>query len=193
MIYNPSNYRVDGTTMTLLEIYPTVADFKADYNEIGMINTTISDDNLSLIYYVLMGVYADSATTNSSLDMFRFRFFTRIMDYAPIYIRELKTQKELLEMADNGDIEKSSEVVYNTASNPSKKPPVNSREPLNFIDNQSATLHKRSRLDALSYLHSMLDGDASARFIARFDDLFRPILYGNEAIGYTPIEYTIGG
>lgn len=191
MIYNPSNYRVDGTTMKFIEVYPTVNDFTTDYNTVGLINAAIQENDLKLIYYVLMGVYADSATTNSSLDMFRYRFFTRIMDYAPIYLRERKTQKELLEMDDEA-LQTSSEIIYNNATNPSKKPPVNSREPLNYIDSQSATLHKRSKLDALAYLHSMLDGDTTARFIARFDDLFKPVLYGSDAIGYEPIQYPGG-
>ena len=195
MIYNPSNYRVDGTTMKLIEIYPTAEDFITDYQTIGLTNIPFQDQNfLKTIYYLLMGEYADSATTNSSLDMFRYRFMTRIMSYGPQFERELAIQAELLGM-DDESLQMSSETIYNQATNPSKKPPVDSRKALDYIDSQSATLHKRSKLDAWSYLFSMLDGDITAKFIARFDDLFRPVLWGNEAVGYAPLNleggYTI--
>lgn len=189
MIHNPSNYRVNGTTMTFIEIYPTFQDFQQDYNTLNLTAVPFKNpDFLRTVYTILIGEYANSRTTNSSLDLFRARFMTRLMSYGPQFERELEIQAELLAMPKE-ELMKSSEVLYNTGRNPSKAPPTNAREPLNFIDAQSAMIHSRSRLDAYAYLFSLLNGDITLTFIKRFDDLFRPVLWGNEAFGYEPIEY----
>lgn len=188
-------FTTDSLTMRFIEVYPTVEDFITDYNTIGLTDIAFNDTtkiaNLTTIYYVLMGEYANSKVSNSSLDMFRYRLMTKIMSYGPEYIRKLGIQKTLLTMTDD-DLMNSSEIINNSGRNPSNAPAVISRESLEYLDSQSATLHKRSKLDAYAYLVSMLDGDITRTFINKFADLFRKMFYGTEVIGYEQINTTGG-
>jgi hypothetical protein len=187
-----------GLTETLIEIYPTYEDFAADYVEVGLDDIPFKNaDFLRTIYYLLMGEYANSEIMNLSLDMFRYRFFTKIMAYGPEFERQLGIQKELLAMGDEA-LQVSSKTVYNTARNPSQKPPTAETNPneigeiLPYIDSQNTTNHVRSKLDAWAYLNSLLDHDLTREFIQRFDELFVVSLYGNSGIYYTPIDTTGG-
>lgn len=187
-----------GLTNTLIEIYPTYEDFQADYEEIGLDDIPFKNpDFLRTIYYLLMGEYANSEIMNLSRDMFRYRFFTKIMAYGPEYERQLGIQKELIAMEDEA-LQVSSKVVYNSARNPSQKPPTTETDPnkigdiLPYIDGQNTTNHVRSKLDAWAYLNSLLDHDLTREFIKRFNELFVVSLYGNSGLYYTPIDTTGG-
>ena len=187
-----------GLTSTFDEIYPDYESFAADYEEIGLNDIPFKTaDFLRTIYYLLWGVYANSEIMNLSRDMFRIRLFTKIMTYGPEFERQLGIQKQLIALSDDA-LQISSKTIYNTARNPSKKPPTTNEndeekvEILQFIDSQSTTNHQRSKLDAWAYLNSLLDNSLTEKFIKRFDELFVVSLQGNSGLYYTPIQYEGG-
>lgn len=184
-----------GLTSTFDEIYPDYDSFAADYEEIGLNDIPFATaDFLRTIYYLLWGEYANSEIMNLSRDMFRVRLFTKVMAYGPEFERQLGIQKELIAMKDEA-LQVSSKVVYNTARNPSQKPPTAETDPnkigdiLPYIDGQNTTNHVRSKLDAWAYLNSLLDHDLTREFIKRFNDLFTVALSSASGLYYTPIDY----
>ena len=178
-------------TSSLSEIYPTYDDFLADYNEINLKGLVFSDyktnpENpafLRIIYLLLMGEYGNSAIRAFSPDLFKVRFFTRIMAYGPTYEKQMEHQKTLLSMTDE-ELQVSAKAIYNSARNPSQKPPTNSEEILPYIDAQSTANHLRSKLDAYAYFNEIIDDTITKEFIKKFDDFFVIVQRTNMPLWY---------
>ena len=171
-------------TSSLSELYPTYAEFLNDYNTIGLKELEFENpDFLRTIYYLLMGEYGASAIQSLSPDLFKVRFFTRIMAYGPLYEKQMAHQKTLLSMTDD-ELRVSAKAIHNSARNPSQKPPTNSEEILPYIDAQSTTNHQRSLMDAYAYFDDVADDSLTKKFIKRFDDMFVIITRTNSPLWY---------
>lgn len=180
-------------TSSLSELYPTYAEFLNDYNTIGLKELEFENpDFLRTIYYLLMGEYGASAIQSLSPDLFKVRFFTRIMAYGPLYEKQMAHQKTLLSMTDD-ELRVSAKAIHNSARNPSQKPPTASEEILPYIDAQSTTNHQRSLMDAYAYFDDVADDSLTKKFIKRFDDMFVIMTRTNSPLWYITNEgdYTI--
>lgn len=180
-------------TSSLSELYPTYNDFLNDYNTIGLKELEFENpDFLRTIYYLLMGEYGASAIQSLSPDLFKIRFFTRIMAYGPLYEKQMAHQKTLLAMTDE-ELRISAKAIYNSARNPSQKPPTASEEILPYIDSQSTANHQRSLMDAYAYFDDVADDSLTKKFIKRFDDMFVIMTRTNSPLWYITDkgDYTI--
>ena len=175
-------------TSSLSELYPTYTEFLNDYNTIGLKELEFENpDFLRTIYFLLMGEYGASAIQSLSPDLFKVRFFTRIMAYGPLYEKQMAHQKTLLSLTDD-ELRVSAKAIHNSARNPSQKPPTNSEEILPYIDAQSTTNHQRSLMDAYAYFDDVADDSLTKKFIKRFDDMFVIITRTNSPLWYITNE-----
>ena len=158
-------------TKTFSQIFPSYEAFEADKTLIGLPETLQEPGFLKTIYILLMGEYASSSIMNMSESQFRIRFWSRVMSYGGQYERELKMQQKLLNMSDD-ELQVSSKVIYNSAFNPSTEPSTDTMYELPTINQQNTTNHKRSLLDAYSFLEELLDDNITKKFVRRFNDLF---------------------
>ena len=78
--YNGSLYFNSHNNYTFLEIYQESANFIADYKACE-IPTTISEDNLKILYFTLVGRKGNDSILSNSIGQFKYQLFTLIWQY----------------------------------------------------------------------------------------------------------------
>lgn len=178
--------------ITFSELYPTQGDFVNSYKEVGFPQTYeggtyVSDDDLKLIWLLLIGRFADSTIKPfNTYGAFQVRFMSRVWQHAPAWKKNLDIQNKLrsLSLEDGSDIYKGSSAIYNAALNPSTAPGTDTNEELNFINSQNVTKYKKSKLEGLALLSDLLKNDVTEQFLRRFDDFFKTIIYSGRTLLY---------
>lgn len=174
-------------TKTFSNIFPNYESFEEGWNDLELPETFTDINFLKTIYILLMGEYGFSSIMSMSEDLFKVKLFTRIMAYGGHYEREFNMQRKLLTMTDE-ELQVSSKAIFNTSINPSEAPTTDTLDELTTINQQNVTKHKRSLLDAYSYLTSLLDDSITKTFVKRFNDLFVRVLRTNNPLYYITVE-----
>lgn len=179
--------------ITFSDLWPTKDEFIKSYDESGLPKTNyVSDEDLTLVWTLLSGRFADSTIkAYNTHGAFKIRFMSRVWQHAPSWIKELEIQTKLrsLSLEDGSSIYEGSRAIYNNALNPGTAPSTSDSEELNFINSQNTTKYKKSKLEGLSILDSLIKKDVTERFLRRFDDLFKTIIYtGRTKLFATEIE-----
>jgi hypothetical protein len=178
--------------ITFSELYPTQEDFVNQYKVVGFPQefeggTYVSDDDLKLIWLLLIGRFADSTIKPyNTFGAFHVRFMSRVWQHAPAWKKNLDIQNKLrsLSLEDSSDIYKGSSAIYNSALNPSTTPGTGTDNELNYINSQNVTKYKKSKLEGLAILDDMLKRDVTEKFLRRFDDFFKTIIYTGRTLLY---------
>lgn len=178
--------------ITFSELWSTQEDFVNSYKEVGFPQTFeggtyVSDDDLKLIWLLLIGRFADSTIKPfNTYGAFQVRFMSRVWQHAPAWKKKLDIQNKLrsLSLEEGSDIYKGSSAIYNSALNPSTTPGTNTNEELNFINQQNVTKYKKSKLEGLAILSDLLKNDVTEQFLRRFDDFFKTIIYTGRTLIY---------
>jgi hypothetical protein len=89
-----------------------------------------------------------------------------------------------MSLADNSEIYKVSSAIYNSALNPSTTTGTGTDNELNYINSQNVTKYKKSKLEGLAILDDMLKRDVTEKFLRRFDDFFKTIIYTGRTLLY---------
>lgn len=181
--------------VTFSQLWSTSDDFIADYKEVGFPQTFdggtyVTDEDLNLIWLLLIGRFADSVIMPyNTYGAFKVRFMSRVWQHAPTWKKDLDIQNKLRAMSleDNSPIFDGSKAIYNSALNPGTQPSTNTDDELNFLNQQNVTKHKRSKLEGLSILSDLLKNDVTEKFLRRFDDLFKSIVYTGRNLEYETI------
>lgn len=167
------NYR----TRTFADIFPSAEEFSKVYTENG-IPTTISNSNLTTLYYLLYAKYGNSSIASSDENQFKYKVFATVFQYGPTWEKRLDIQEKLRGLTDN-ELFYGAKAIYNSALNPSTGPvqeedgkPVE----LTFINSQNTTTYKKSKLDAYSILMELLKTDVTGEFLTKFKKLFIQIV-----------------
>lgn len=153
----------------------------------GTTGTYLNDDDLSLIWTLMIGRFADSTIKPyNTFGAFQVRFMSRVWQHAPAWKKELEIQNKLrsMSLADNSEIYKGSSAIYNTALNPNTTPGTGTDSELSYINSQNVTKYKKSKLEGLAILNDMLKRDVTEKFLRRFDDFFRTIIYTGRDLLY---------
>lgn len=164
------NYRQESFS----DVYSDVNAFLNDYNDIG-IPTSISNDDVTTLYYLIYARFANSIIASSDLNRFKYQLFSNIWQYGPNWVRRLDIQKKLRELTDDQIIEGSRQ-IYNNALNPSSEPGTFSDEELQYINTQNVTKNKKGKLEGYALLTSLLRDDVTSDFLRKFDNLFLKIV-----------------
>lgn len=178
--------------ITFSELYPTQEDFVNQYKVVGFPQTFeggtyVSDDDLKLIWLLLIGRFADSTIKPFNIyGAFQVRFMSRVWQHAPSWKKNLEIQNKLraLSLENDSELYEGGKAIYNSAMNPSTEPGTNTNEELNFINQQNVTKHKKSKLEGLAILNDLLKNDVTEQFLSRFDDLFKTIIYSGRTLLY---------
>lgn len=178
--------------VTFSDLWSTKEEFVNSYKEVGFPQTYdggtyVTDDDLKLIWLLLIGRFADSTIKPfNTYGAFKVRFMSRVWQHAPAWKKNLDIQNKLrsLSLEDGSDIYKGSSAIYNSAMNPNTTPGTGTDQELNFINNQNVTKHKKSKLEGLALLSELLKNDVTEQFLRRFDDFFKTIIYTGKEYMY---------
>ena len=179
--------------VTFSDLWSTKEEFVNSYKEVGFPQTYdggtyVTDDDLKLIWLLLIGRFADSTIKPfNTYGAFKVRFMSRVWQHAPAWKKNLDIQNKLrsLSLEDGSDIYKGASAIYNSAMNPNTTPSTGTDQELNFINNQNVTKHKKSKLEGLALLSDLLKNDVTEQFLRRFDDFFKTIIYSGKTLLYS--------
>ena len=177
--YNGSLYFNSHNNYTFLEVYPESANFIADYKACE-IPTTISEDNLKILYFTLVGRKGNDSILSNSLGQFKYQLFTLIWQYGPYWEKQLEIQGKLRGLTEEEILDGSTQ-QYNSAANTAtpisqdaaKHTGTLSKAELPYVNSQEATLNTRSKVDGYGLFGNVLKTDVSQRFFNEFDKLFQ--------------------
>ena len=172
--YNGSSLYGNYRTRTFANIFTTLEDFKEDFITNG-IPTTLSDTNLTTLYYLLYARYGNSSIASSDETQFKYKLFSTIFMYGPAWQKRLDIQKQLMELSDD-EIVKGTTAIHNAALNPSSAPSTQTLEELNYINSQNTTKYKKSKIEGLATLYALIETDVTEEFIGKFKNLFITIV-----------------
>lgn len=186
-----------GDNITFSQLWSTSEQFIKAYKEIGFpqtytledgsIHDYVTDDNLQLIWLLMIGRFADSTIKPyNTYGAFQVRFMSRIWQHAPAWLKDLDIQNNLraLSLEDGSQLFEGSKAIYNHAFNPGTAPSTQDTNELNFVNEQNVTKYKKSKIEGLALLTDLLKKDVTEAFLRRFDDLFKTIIYSGRTLEY---------
>lgn len=168
-------------TKTFNQVFPEWDDFKNMFdNDFGAYaKDVIEEESLNTLYWLLYARFGNTHMTNQSVNQFKAKLVAIVFQKGPSWERNLNLQKSIRTLTDD-ELRAGAVSIYNTAANPETGPGTESTEELGFVNSQNVSKHKRSKLDAYSYLQELLRTDVTEVFISSFSILFskfaRPIV-----------------
>lgn len=163
------------STKTFADIFNDQGTFLYYYLNCG-IPTTISNDNVNILYYLLYAKYGNSNITNLDQNQWIYKVFSTIYKYGPVWEKKLDIQAKLKEFSlDTDDILIGAKVIYNQAANPETEPATSDLDEITYINNQNTTNYKKSKMDAYTQLWGLLT-DVTEEFLAEFSPLFKKFI-----------------
>ena len=196
-----NSYFQSFDNITFSDLWSTSDDFIQAYKDSELPQTyTLSDNTtgtyvddatLKLIWLLMIGRFADSTIKPyNTYGAFQIRFMSRVWQYAPAWKKKLDIQNKLrsLSLDEGSEIYEGSKAIYNSALNPGTQPTTDQSGELNFINSQNTTKYKKSKLEGLALLTDLMKNDVTERFLRRFDDFFKTIIYSGRTLLYETIN-----
>lgn len=190
---NPFNMNLYGNfrTRTFNEIWENVDSFISDYKNSGITPTLDADNTenkyITTLYYLLYSRYGNSHIASSDETQFKYKVMSTIFMYGPTWEKRLKLQDEIRALTLD-EIKEGALSIYNHAFNPSSAPSTQTKEELNYINDQNTTRYKKSNTDSYMIWDSLLKTDVTAYFLDRFKKLFLTIVYPELPLWYISNE-----
>lgn len=166
-----SNMLPGYATKTFSQIFDDQGTFLYYYLNSG-IPTTISNDSVKTLYYLLYARYGNTPIANWDENQFKYKVFSIIWQYGPTWEKKLDIQSKLRALTDD-DILSGSKAIHNHAYNPENEPKTGELTEIGYINDQNTTNYKKSKMDAYMQLWSLLATDVTQEFINRFDICFK--------------------
>jgi len=176
------------STIKFTDVWEDVDDFKSDLADspfAGSLSTS-SPDNVSILFYLLYARYGNNPIANLDITQWKFKVFSVIFQYGPTWQKRLDIQGKLRSLTD-ADILSGSKAIFNHAFNPSTAPSTGSLDELSYINDQSTSNYKKSKMDAYMQLWELLRTDVTEDFLNQFKKCFKifvsseqPLLYISE-------------
>ena len=176
-------------TRTFAEVF-TMADtdsaeaFKSIIKNVG-IPLSITDDSLTVLFYLLYARYGNSHIASFDETQFIYKVASNIFMYGPTWEKRLEIQQNLRELTE-ADLLKGSQAIYNSANAPgtSLADNVGPDGKVDYISGQNTTDYRKSKMEGYATLASLLETDVTKEFIDRFANLFLKIVEP-----YSPLWY----
>jgi hypothetical protein len=130
---------------------------------------------MAFVYYLLYSKYGSEYIAMSNTTRFEAKLFATLELAAPILLKELDIQKNLLNLTEE-EIRSGGKAVYNHAYNPSGTPNTSTLEEIPFINDQNTTNYKKSHMEGYAVLVSMLNDNLLENFLRKFKKLFLRVL-----------------
>lgn len=181
------------STKTFADVWPDYDSFQKEYTESAFGDLgpmTVYNDNLRLLYYLLYARYGNSPIANLDENQFKYKIWSTIFQYGPVWQEKLDLQKKLLSLSDE-ELQSGSIMIYNHAFNPGTAPGTSTTDELAYVNDQNTSRSKRSKLEAYTALWDILVTDITESFLRHFQKLFKqfvrqesPTLYAEEDTDY---------
>lgn len=142
--------------------------------------------NPKLIYYLLMGNYANSYIASSDINRFKIRLWSIIYQYGPTWAKQLEIQEKLRGLSET-DITTGASAVFNTAVNPSTEP-TETNGVLSYINQQNTNKYSKSKLEGYQILWDAIVSDPTQIFMNKFKDLFLTVLEPEIPLLYREVD-----
>lgn len=181
-------------TKIFTDIWDEASKFEAAYkasplydavttNGVTNYHNSLTDANITLLYYMLYARYGNSPIANLDENQFKFKVYSLIFQYGPTWQKELDIQDKLRGLNEE-QLLQGAKAIYNKAYGDSGTPSTQSLQELEFVNEQNTTNYKKTKLGAYSELLYLLKTNVSEVFLNRFRPLFKkvvapefPILY----------------
>ena len=160
-------------TKIFSDIFPTFNDFKKVFDDDfdSYAKDCISATSLKTLYWLIYAKYANSPISNYNEKQFKSQIVAITYEKAPTWERKLALQKTLRELTD-ADLLQGARTILNRALHPDSAPGTDTDTELNYISAQDVSKHRRSKIDAYSYLQDVLKNDVSSELIRSYAKLF---------------------
>lgn len=164
------------------DVYTSANDFLKDYEEVG-IPTVLSDSSITILYYLLYGLYGNSVISASDINRFKYRLFSIVWQHGPTWEKRLEIQARLRSLTEE-DILIGAKQIYNHATHPATEPGTYSGDELDYIDDQNVNKYHKSLLEGYAQLYTLLVDDVTGKFLNKFKKLFLQIVQPEEPLYY---------
>lgn len=162
-------------TELFCQVFPQYKDFADDAAVSPFPLREITTENLELTYYLLMARYGNTPIANLSVEQFRLKLFATIFQFAPAWQKKMSIQASLRGLTETQLLE-GGKTIMNTALNPGTSPSAGSLEELTYIDQQSTSNSKKSKLGAYAELWEVLKTDVTESYLSAFKHLFKQVV-----------------
>lgn len=181
-------------TKTFTQVWDEVNKFQTDYKASGLYDyevgvsphNSLTDANITLLYYMLYARYGNSPIANMDENQFKYKVFSIIFQYGPTWQKELSLQDTLRGLSEEQLIQ-GAKAIYNRAYGDAGAPGTQTLEEIEFVNEQNTQNFKKNKLGAYAELLSLLKTNVSDVFLNRFKVCFKkfvapefPILYVTE-------------
>lgn len=187
--YDELGYPLFGSNLTrkFSDIFPNLETFQNEWKELPYKALgDVTDDDIKLTYYLLVGQYGDSTIASTDEFQFEMKLFSLIWQHAPLWAREVALQKEVRALT-LSDITKGSKSIFNHSYNPSTEPSTGTETELTTINEQNVSIQKRDTLKAIMDYEGILSANPTSYYLSMFKGLFITIvepqseaLYGSD-------------
>lgn len=176
-------------TELFCDIYDNAEDFVTDYKASGLYddNNKITDDNASLLFYLLFAQYANNPIANYDINQFKYKLWSIIFKYGPSWEKRLDIQHTLRNLSES-EIMTGASAINAHAYAMGDDQIAADTDPTK-IDQKSSTKYTKSKVDAYSQLWDLLRADVTNEFIGKFKVCFKqfvipehPTIYETELI-----------
>lgn len=181
-------------TKTFAQLWSNSTDFVDEYKASPLYSSTtgfiITDDLLSLTFYLLYAKYGNSPIANYDENQAKFKVFATIWQYGPTWQQKLNIQAKLrsLGLDSSSDIFKGSSAIYNHAYNPETSPATSTSDFLQYVDDQNVTKYQKSILEGLASLNELLSSNETDVFIDKFRKIFKIFVDTEEHAAYVTTD-----
>ena len=160
------NYR----QVKFTDVWQSAESFVSDYKNNG-IQTTISDNTATTLYYLLYSRYGNNVLASSDTNRFKYDVWATIFSYGPTWEKRLEIQGKLRNLTDD-ELFNGATQIYNHAYNPGTAPSTNTLDELTAINEQNTSKNKKGKMDAYAMLIALLETDVTESFLDKFKKLF---------------------
>ena len=160
------NYR----QVKFTDVWQSAESFVSDYKNNG-IQTTISDNTATTLYYLLYSRYGNSVLASSDTNRFKYDVWATIFSYGPTWEKRLEIQDKLRNLTDD-ELFTGATQIYNHAYNPGTAPSTSTLDELTAINEQNTSKNKKGKMDAYAMLIALLETDVTESFLDKFKKLF---------------------
>ena len=164
------NYR----QVKFTDVWDTASDFVTEYKDNG-IQTTISDQTATTLYYLLYSRFGNSTIASSDTNRFKYDVWATIFSYGPTWEKRLEIQEKLRDLTDD-ELFTGATQIYNHAYNPGTAPSTSTLDELPTINEQNTNKYKKAKMDGYAMLMSLLETDVTEVFLDKFKKLFLKVV-----------------
>lgn len=136
------------------------------------LDETITDEYLTLIFYLIFGRFGDAPIINGNVNFWKYKVFSLVWQYSPEWIKKLDIQKSLRNLTLD-ELLKGSDAIYNHAYNPSTEPGTHTTDELDYINEQNVTKYRKAKVDAYLMQWQVLNSSITQNYLNRFAKLFK--------------------